>query len=297
MIRKQRQRGGIGLQEVTSTRIKTGDYETYFYRTGIGNNEAILFIHGSGPGATAWSNWQYALPFFKEKGFDCIAPDLIGFGMSEHPSSPPKGIRSWMRLWVDQLKDLLDELEVKNVHLVGNSLGGAVALHLLAEAPDRIDRVVLMGSAGAPFRLTPELDRVWGFYEDPSAEAMAQIIRWFAYDESFIKDNLNSISKMRFEAAMNSAVRRSYEAMFPPLRQRIVDDLVLPSATLRRIQQQVLLVHGLNDPIVPVETSYYFAKHLPRVKMMIYGQCSHWTQVEYRDSFHSLLLHFFHNEI
>ncbi len=285
------------MREVTSTRVKTGAYETYFYRAGIGNSEAILFIHGSGPGATAWSNWQYALPFFSEKGFDCIAPDLIGFGMSEHPSSLPKGIRSWMRLWVDQIKLLLDTLEIKRTHLVGNSLGGAIALHLLVEAPERIDRVVLMGPVGAPFRLPPELDRIWGFYEDPSAEGMAQMIRWFAYDESFIEDQLDNISKMRFEAAMNPAVRRSYEAMFPQPRQQIVDDLVLPSATLRRIQQQVLLIHGLNDPIVPVETSYYLAQHLPRVKMMIYGQCSHWTQVEYRDSFHSLLLSFFNDEI
>jgi 2-hydroxymuconate-semialdehyde hydrolase len=285
------------LQEAISARVKTGGYETYFYRAGNRNGEAILFIHGSGPGATAWSNWQHALPFFSEKGFDCIAPDLIGFGMTEHPSSPPKGIRSWMRLWLDQIKLLLDTLEIKRTHLVGNSLGGAIALHLLSEESERIDRVVLMGPAGAPFRLAPELNRIWGFYEDPSAEGMAQIIRWFAYDESFIEDQLDNISKMRFEAAMNPAVRRSYEAMLPPPRQQIVDDLVLPSATLRRIQQHVLLVHGLNDPIVPVEASYYLVQYLPRVKMMIYGQCSHWTQVEYRDSFHSLLLSFFNGEI
>jgi 2-hydroxymuconate-semialdehyde hydrolase len=285
------------LAEVQSSRIKTGVYETNFYRDGKGNHEAILFIHGSGPGATAWSNWQYALPFFSEKGFDCVAPDLIGFGMSEHPSSLPNGIRSWMRVWVDQIKHLLDSLEIKRTHLVGNSLGGAIALHLVAEAPERFDNVVLMGPAGAPFRLTTELDRIWGFYEDPSKETMAQIIRWFAYDESFIADQLENIIRMRFEAAMNPDVRRSYEAMFPQPRQQIVDDLVLPSATLHRIQQQVLLVHGLNDPIVPVETSYYLAQHLPRVKMMIYGQCSHWTQVEYRDSFHALLLNFFNRNV
>jgi 2-hydroxymuconate-semialdehyde hydrolase len=285
------------LEEVQNSRMKTGNYESHFYRSGKGNDEAILFIHGSGPGATAWSNWQQALPFFSEKGFDCIAPDLIGFGMSEHPSSPPNGIRSWMRVWVDQIKHLLDSLEIKRTHLVGNSLGGAIALHLVSEAPERFDRVVLMGPAGAPFQLTAELDRIWGFYEDPSKEAMAQIIRWFAYDESFIAEQLENISKMRFEAAMNREVRHSYEAMFPEPRQKIVDDLVLPSATLHRIQQQVLLVHGLNDPIVPVDTSYYLAQHLPQVKMMIYGQCSHWTQVEYRDSFHNLLLNFFNRHV
>ncbi|CCQ92242.1 2,6-dioxo-6-phenylhexa-3-enoate hydrolase [[Clostridium] ultunense Esp] len=285
------------MDKVISTRVKTGNYETYVYRSGQGNHQAILFIHGSGPGATAWSNWQYALPFFGEKGFDSIAPDLIGFGSSTHPSDLPKGTRSWMRKWVDQIKNLLDALEIKRVHLVGNSLGGAVVLHLLAEAPERIERVVLMGPAGAPFRLTPELDRIWGFYDDPSEEAMAQIIRWFAYDERFIEGQLEQISRMRFEAAMDPSVRRSYESMFPGPRQQIVDDLVLPVATLRRIQQPVLLVHGLNDPIVPVKTSYYLSHYLPRVKMMIYGQCSHWTQIEYKDSFHSLLLHFFNQSL
>lgn len=282
------------MGDVTHRRVKTGRYETYVYRAGEGNRETILFIHGSGPGATAWSNWQFALPFFSEKGFDCIAPDMVGFGQTEHPSSPPRGMRAWMRLWVDQLKHLLDALDIRQTHLVGNSLGGAIALHLLVEAPERIGRVVLMGPAGAPCKLTPELDRIWGFYDaNPSPGTMAQIIRWFAYDERIVEDQLDRISQMRFEAAMDPAVRRSYEAMFPAPRQQHLDDLVVPPASLRRIRHPVLLVHGREDPIVPIETSLYLARHIPRVRMMVYGQCSHWTQVEYRDSFHRLLLDFF----
>jgi len=56
-------------------------------------------LHGSGPGANAWSNWQFALPEFST-AYDTIAPDLVGFGKSTHPDPPPTHIRAWMRCWI-----------------------------------------------------------------------------------------------------------------------------------------------------------------------------------------------------
>jgi len=55
----------------------------------------------------------------------------------------------------------------------------------------------------------------------------------------------------------------------------------------------VLLVHGRDDLIVPVETSYYLLNRLPNVEMHIIGRCSHWTQIEHSQRFHELLTHFF----
>jgi len=190
-------------------KVKTGRYETSLCRYGHG--EVILFIHGSGPGATGLSNWQLALP---ELGRDFLglAPDLLGYGESEHPDPPPRGARAWMRLWVEQLLALLEALEIEGAHLVGNSLGGAIALHLLMEAPERFRRVVLMGPAGAPFRIPPELDRIWGFYEAPTLSAMKNAIRWFAYDEGFIRDRLEEIARMRLEAALRPEVRRYFSS-------------------------------------------------------------------------------------
>jgi 2-hydroxymuconate-semialdehyde hydrolase len=92
---------------VSNTQVKTGDYHTYVNVSGEDKSNAILFLHGSGPGVTAWSNWQFALPALDEQ-FHCIAPDLAGFGATEHPKDSPKGMRSWMRLWVDQCLALLD---------------------------------------------------------------------------------------------------------------------------------------------------------------------------------------------
>jgi len=277
--------------------IQTGAYRTHFHQTGQKGKDAILFIHGSGPGATALSNWQHALPFFSEQGFYCVAPDLIGFGKSEHPDSPPIGTRTWLNIWIEQLKQLLDALNIERTHVVGNSLGGAVALHLALHIPERINRVTLMGPAGAPFSITTELDRIWGFYEDASKQSMMQIIRWFAYDDHFLRDQLSEIAEMRLASALQPEIRRSYEAMFPAPRQQHVDGLIVPAASLRRMEQPVLLIHGREDPIVPVETSYYFAQHLPNMKLAVFGQCSHWTQIEHRDAFHQLVLQFLTGKI
>ena len=136
---------------------------------------------------------------------------------------------------------LLDELKIEKVHLVGNSMGGAIALHLLMDAPDRFERVVHMGPIGTPHKITPALDRLWGFYDDPSVQIFRNLIRWFVYDEAFLADKLDSIAQTRFEAAMNPDVQRSFKAMFPAPRQTAIDDLVVSELALRRMDHPTLL--------------------------------------------------------
>lgn len=279
------------MVDVTN-RIVENANSTYLNECGAGQKEAILFLHGSGPGASAWSNWQYIMPEFGEK-FYCLAPDLVGFGKSHHPEEPPNGMRNWMRLWMDQLISLLDELNLERVHLVGNSMGGAIALQLLMDFPDRFNRVVLMGPAGAPTTITPELDRTWGYYDDPSPELMANIISWFSYNQSIIGDQLKDISKMRHEATLDTNIRRSFGAMFPAPRQQHLDELVIPDGSLRNMDHPILIIHGQEDLLVNVDTSYYLIKHLPNAQMHIFSHCSHWTQIEYKESFHFLLKGFF----
>jgi len=278
------------MTEVSRQVIADISYPTFLNRSGKGT--PILFLHGSGPGATGWSNWQYALSALGDS-FECLAPDLVGFGQSMHPDPPPIGISSWMRMWIRQVVDVLDRLGIEKAHLVGNSLGGGLALHLLVERPDRFDRVVLMGAVGVPLRLTRELDLIWGFYEEPSPQRMMQMIRWFTYEEEVNEERLREIAQVRYEAAMIPEVRRSYEAMFPAPRQRHLDEVVVADAALRRIRHPVLLIHGRDDPIVPLETSLYLMSHLGGdVQLHIFGRCSHWVQIEYRERFHRLVSDF-----
>jgi 2-hydroxymuconate-semialdehyde hydrolase len=132
------------MANITQQLVKTDNFETFVNRSGEGNSETILFLHGSGPGVFAWANWRYALNACGET-YDCIAPDLLGFGQSGHPESTPKNRQGWMDLWVNQLIELLDRYGIQKAHVVGNSLGCSIALELLLEYPERFGRVVLMG--------------------------------------------------------------------------------------------------------------------------------------------------------
>ena len=277
---------------VTNAVAQTGNFKTCYHASGEDRSETILFLHGSGPGVTAWSNWQLALPFLDDQ-FHCLALDLAGFGETDHPADLPSSMRGWMRLWVDQCLAFLDELKIEKAHLVGNSMGGAIALNLMLEASQRFDRAVLMGSIGTPHPPTPEIDRLWGFFEDPSERVLNNIFHWFVYDETFIADRLDGIAKARYAAAMQPDIRRSFEAMFPAPRSKALEELVVPQLALRRINHPVLLVHGRDDHIVPLDTSLYLLRHLPDVQLHVFGQCSHWSQIEKAAGFNQLLAQFF----
>jgi 2-hydroxymuconate-semialdehyde hydrolase len=273
--------------------VEHGPWKTYVNSAGPRDDRMVLLLHGSGPGATAWSNWSAAVPFLAD-GFHAVAPDLAGFGKSRAPEPYPRSVRGWLGVWTDQILDLIAHLGGQKVSLIGNSLGGAISLHLLVRRPQLFDRVVLMGTGGAGTQLTPELDIIWGFFDDPSEERMAQIISWFSYNRNLLGDQLQDIARMRFEAAMDPEVRKAFAAMFPgPDRQRHLDELTVPDAALRRIEQPTLLVHGRDDTIVPPRTSHtLLEKRGGPVSMYIYGRCSHWTQIEFRDSFHTLVRSF-----
>jgi len=284
------------MPEVEQMTIDTAVGKTYLNRSGQGKPAGVLFLHGSGPGATGFSNWQHALPALGDH-LHCVAPDLIGFGKSDHPQNPPLTIAGWMDLWVRQSIALLDSLNLRKAHLVGNSMGGAIALHLLRQHPDRFEKVVFLGPIGTPHKITDQLDVLWGFYDDPTAQRMAQIIRWFAYDPSFIGGDLDNIAQMRLRAAMDPGVRRSFSAMFPAPRQRVIDDLVVPIEAIQRMTHPSLLVHGRDDLFVPLATSLYLLEHLPKVQLHVFGQCSHWIMIEYKHKFNRIIADFLISDV
>ncbi len=80
--------------------------------------------------------------------------------------------------------------------------------------------------------------------------------------------------------------------MFPAPRQQNVDALVLPDLTFQRMQHPVLLVHGRDDGIIPLETSLYLLERLPNVQMHVFGQCRHWIMIEHAAAFNQLLADF-----
>lgn len=276
---------------ITSEIIKTENFNTFLNQSGEGNEEAILFLHGSGPGVTSIANWKPALEELGEK-FYSIAPDLYGFANSSHPEVPLKNRQAWMDKWLDQVIELLDHLNLEKVHIVGNSLGCSVALELLIEHPERINKVVLMGPGGTPnTKLSFELARAKSFYDNPSKKKLQQIMSWFVYDVEKMWPTIESLTDDRFENAMRTEVKRSNDSIFASTA------VPIPTVALNRIEQQVMLVHGLNDKVCSIESSYYLVEHLKNAQLHVFGQCGHWTQLEQKERFNHLIHNFFEGKI
>ena len=252
----------------------------------LGSGPTALLIHGSGPGVTAWANWRTTLPVLAQE-MRVVAPDMAGFGYTERRP----GTSYTLDLWVDHLLGFLDALGIERTSIVGNSFGGALALALTQRVPDRVDRLVLMGSAGISFELTSGLDRAWGY--EPSPEAMRELVNLFAYDKSLITDEL---VRMRYEASIRPGFQESYASMFPAPRQRWIEALASPSDKIAQIDKETLIIHGREDPIIPLSASLEFSRLLSRSQLHVFGRCGHWTQIEHAARFCALVGRFLTEE-
>jgi pimeloyl-ACP methyl ester carboxylesterase len=253
---------------------------TNFLESGEGS--PVVLLHGSGPGVSAFANWRLTLPALAQR-HRVLAPDLVGFGFTERPD----GITYDLDTWEAHAVGFLDAMELDRVSLVGNSFGGALALRLASRHPDRIGRLVLMGSVGVPFEITPGLDAVWGY--EPSVETMRGLLDLFAYSSDLVGDDL---ARVRYEASIQPGFQESYAAMFPAPRQRWVDAMVTPLAEIARLPQPTLVVHGRDDRIIPLENAFTLLAAVPDVRLHVFGRCGHWTQIEHADEFNRLLLDF-----
>jgi len=278
---------------VNTRKIQTGNYQTYIHEGGEKASETIIFLHGSGPGASANTNWKHILPHFKEK-FYVIAPDIFGFGQTDHPEEYPKNGAEWMSERVQQVLAIMDTLEIEKAHLVGNSLGGVIALHLLMYAPNRFDRVVLMGAGGGLTEPTPELAKLANFHKDPNPVAFKNLLSWFLYDKSMLENELDSIVAERLEMFLKPEVRRSYEENFTKSH---LSDMLVPPSALKQMHHSILLIHGHGDRFVPIDSSLYVMDYLPNAQLHIFKRCGHWAQVEQKERFIKLTSDFLNGEL
>lgn len=249
----------------------------------VGQGDPILFIHGSGPGVSAWANWRLAIPEMS-KSFRVIAPDMVGFGFSDRPA----GVRYDKATWVKQAIGVMDALGLKKAHVVGNSFGGAIALALAIAHPERVGKLALMGSVGVPFPITPGLDAVWGY--TPSIENMRKLLDIFAYSRELVNDEL---AELRYRASIRPGFQESFGAMFPAPRQRGVDALASSMADIRALPHETMIIHGRDDQVIPLSNSLTLLDLIPNSQLHVFAQCGHWVQIEHAARFVSLLGAFF----
>ncbi|MCL6633413.1 MAG: alpha/beta fold hydrolase [Alicyclobacillus herbarius] len=240
-------------------------------------------IHGSGPGVSAWANWGRIIPFFSTH-FRVYALDVVGFGKTERPT----GISYGMDVWVQHIYDFVRTVVDGPVHLMGNSMGGALTLRLATQHPELCRKLVFMGTAGVSSKMTEGLRAVWGYRARDISE-MEKVLDIFAYNKDLLTPGL---AKLRYEASLEPKSRAAYKQMFSePLEERL-RDMVTPEHDIRKIENEALILHGREDQVVPLENAYRLFALLPNAELHVFGQCGHWTQIERQDDFCTLVSEF-----
>ena len=178
--------------EGTSRFVKAGEITLHLNEMGEG--PPLILLHGSGPGATSWSNFKHNLPALSRR-FRVLAVDQPGYGLSDKP--PFTREDSVFKVTSRALAGLLDELGIEKVDFIGNSLGGANALKFTLDHPTRVGKLVLMGPGGAAVNIfSPPMSEGFkylrAFYSaaNPTREQLEDFIRIMVFDQELITDEL-----------------------------------------------------------------------------------------------------------
>lgn len=267
-------------------RVKEGSIDLQIHYNDAGSGEAVIMLHGGGPGAGGWSNYSRNIGPLVAAGFRVILMDCPGFNKSDPLIvTQPRGIVN-----AEAVKGLMDVLGLKKAHLVGNSMGGATALTFALNYPDRLDKLILMGPGGAgssvmmPMPLEG-IKQMQNVYKNPSMESLRRMIDVFVYDPSQITEDL---IKGRFEAMMrNDAIH--LKNWVTSMKEAALADL---SPRLREIKAKTLCTWGRDDRFLPLDSGLRIVFGIPDSRLHVFSQCGHWAQWEHADEFNRLVIDF-----
>ncbi len=243
----------------------------------LGEGVPVVFLHGSGAGVSAAANWWLNLPPLAEK-VRTIAVDLIGFGQTQVPDDVEYGIHEWGA----HVLRVLDGLGIEKAWLVGNSLGGWVAVQMAISHPDRVAGVISMGTGGAP-RKTQALNS--HAKPDVTPAGIRAVLEDFVVDASLVSDELVDA---RYRAALVPDAPERFAAVIAA-RERDRSGIPLADDDLRAISVPVLLIHGREDSVIPPERSWRLFGLVPDVELHVFSECGHWSQVECADRFNTVV--------
>lgn len=253
----------------------------------MGSGPALIMIHGSGPGASGWSNYSRNAEAMAEH-FRVIIPDLPGFGKSDMKPVDAK-TPGW---WADVMLGLMDQLGIAKAHFVGNSMGGMVTLKIALEHPERVDRMILMGPGGgqAMFSVwpTPAIINLITAYDGDgiTAAKVRAFISACLFDQSVITDELIA---QRLEAAMDPRIM-----VQPPMRPGPsgMPEELWRDPRMAKLPHETLIIWGREDRVLPLDTGMILMKQIPNAQLNVFPKCGHWAQWEHAERFNRTTLSF-----
>ncbi|WP_068164205.1 alpha/beta fold hydrolase [Rhodococcus phenolicus] len=249
--------------------------------TEAGEGPPVLLLHGGGPGASGVSNYSRNIDALADH-FRVIVPDLPGYGRSSKgvDRADPFGCLA------DNICGVLDRLELDRAHLVGNSYGGACALRMALDTPERVDRMVLMGPGGIGTTRglpTPGLQSLLSYYtgDGPSRDKLDTFIRkYLVFDGTAIPAD---VIDERYRSSIDPEVVAD-----PPLRRPSGPGALRTlwrmdftrDRRLRRLATPTLVIWGADDKVNRPSGGRMLADTMPNCDLLLTANTGHWVQWE-----------------
>lgn len=257
----------------------------------VGDGPPLVMLHGSGPGVTGWRNFAGNLAAFAPH-FRCLVLEFPGFGVSDATDKHP------LAAALPAVRRLLDGLELSQVDIVGNSMGGVVGTRLAIVDADRVRRLVTVGGMGRNiFSPAPGegIELLMEFTDNPSKERLVQWLNSMVYDRSIITEQiieerwaqatepatLKSARMMYSRAAMTALTKHAESSDEPPYW-----------AMLHKIRARTLLTWGRDDRVSPMDMALVPMRTIPDVELHVFPNCGHWAMIEQKDAWESVVLAF-----
>ncbi|HKR16034.1 alpha/beta hydrolase [Rhizorhapis sp.] len=255
-----------------------------------GEGDPVILLHGSGPGASAWSNFSQNIEVLARK-YRVIALDFPGWGRSDE-FDPQTAHRFAVNAEV--VVGLMNALDISRAALVGNSMGGIASQMVTALHPGRVTHCVTMGAPAPggpqpfyqPSGLTEGLRILFEAYRTPSEENVRRLVEIMVFDSAFASD---ALIRQRTE---NALANPNHLSNFLKGLATMHIDAVGQDEIVHALEKSpvpALIMHGRDDRVVPVEHSLRTAALMPNASLLVFNRCGHWAQLEHAGRFNALL--------
>lgn len=269
-----------GLRESRYT--VAGGHEIHIAEAGEADADAVVFIHGSGPGASGASNFRQNIRAFVDAGYRVILPDMIGYGAS----SKPAGVDYPLELFTDTLLEALRAHGIERAHLIGNSLGGGVAIQIALGHPEFVRSLVLMAPGAvaeqASYFTMPGIARMVSNFGSPDFDLAEQ------------KRLVSNLVHPDFAPNIPDALIAERYAVARTQPKDVLARMKTPNLGLRlgELTQPIFVLWGLNDEFCPESHARLFLDQCRDVRAVTFGRTGHWVQVERAAEFNRYSLAF-----
>lgn len=277
----------MSTQTMQDQYVKVGNINTRFWASG-NEGTVVLLIHGLGGSV---ENWMYNINALAQH-HRVYAIDLAGFGRSDKNQT----LTSFSE-YAQFVHEFMEVQHINKASLVGHSAGGGVTLQFAIQFPDRIEKMVLVDSAG----LGKEIRRLVRFLSlpligellsIPSRKGTAQLLKLYVYDPSLITDEIVEIF---YQLALLPGAQKAFlsclrgNVNFFGLRNVAIRPIM---DNLAGITAPMLVIWGKQDNTLPAAHAYVAKERIPDTELHILDPCGHIPQMECPEDFNTLLLEF-----